>query len=182
MTELLHDILDILQACAIDYMVVGSVSSSLHGQARATQDLDVVVRIDQEQLQRLLAHLPEDRYYVSAAAADEAVRRRTQFNLIDLRGGGKIDLLPLKHRDFSLQEFERRREIEGLGRTLFVATPEDVILAKLEWSSNTPSERQLRDVAGIFSTQGDRLDIAYLKKWAHNLGVSDLLQKLLERR
>jgi len=72
-------------------------------------------------------------------AASEAVRRRTQFNLIDLRGGGKIDLLPLKRREFSEQEFSRRCRVEALGRTLYVATPEDVILAKLEWNSITRS-------------------------------------------
>jgi len=182
MTDLLHEFLDLLQACAIDYMVVGSVSSSVHGQARATQDLDVVVRLNQEQLELLLAKLPEDRYYVSAAAAGEAVRRRTQFNLIDLRGGGKIDLLPLKRRDFSQQEFDRRRQVEALGRTLYVATPEDVILSKLEWNAITPSQRQLRDVAGIIATQGERLDIGYLEKWARELGVDAELHKQLQNR
>jgi len=178
-TDLLQDILDVLQVCQIDYMVVGSVSSSVHGQARATQDLDVVVRLDSHQLDALLRNLPEDRYYVSREAALEAVRRRTSFNVIDLRGGGKIDLLPLKRRAFSEGEFARRQSIAVLGRTLFVASPEDVILAKLEWNAMTPSERQLRDVGGILATQGDRLDFAYLERWARDLGVADELRKLL---
>ena len=179
MTDLLQDILDVLTHCGINHMVVGSVSSSVHGHARATQDLDVVVEIDAQQLEVLLARLPEDRYYVSQEAARDAIRRRTQFNLIDLRGGGKIDLLPLKRREFSRSEFDRRQRVEALGRTLFVATPEDVILSKLEWNAITPSQRQLRDVAGILSTQGDRLDREDMEKWADGLGVVDQLPRQL---
>ena len=131
MTALLHDILDILEACGIEYMVVGSVSSSVHGQTRATQDLDVVVNIDSQQLEQFLKALADDRYYVSPTAAQEGVRRRTQFNVIDLKGGGKIGLLPLKRRPFSQSEFQRRHTVHALDRTLSVATPEDVILSKL---------------------------------------------------
>lgn len=78
MTALLHDALDILEACGIDYMVVGSVSSSVHGQARATQDLDVVVNIDPQQLEQFLKALAEDRYYVSPTSRSRRRQRTTQ--------------------------------------------------------------------------------------------------------
>ncbi|MFN8611757.1 MAG: hypothetical protein U0931_29700 [Vulcanimicrobiota bacterium] len=179
MTELLQDVLDLLEECNIAYMVVGSISSSIYRQARATQDLDVVVQIEAPQLEQLLQRLPNDRYYFSSEAAAEAVRRRTSFNLVDLRGGGKINLLPLKRRAFSQTEFERRRPVQALGRLIQVAAPEDVILSKLEWNALTPSERQLRDVAGIVAAPGDRLDKAYLERWAETLGVSEELHRLL---
>jgi hypothetical protein len=60
-----------------------------------------------------------------------------------------------------------------------VVSPEDAILSKLEWAKESESERQLRDAAGVAATQGDRLDFEYLRKWAADLGVSDLLEKIL---
>ena len=46
MTELLTDLIDLLVELEIAYMVVGSVSSSLYGQVRSTQDLDIVVDLN----------------------------------------------------------------------------------------------------------------------------------------
>jgi hypothetical protein len=59
---------------------------------------------------------------------------------------------------------------------------EDMILAKLEWyrMGGEVSERQWRDVLGMFRVQGDQLDLAYLQKWAAALRVSDLLDKAIE--
>lgn len=179
MTELLEDVLDILNSCSIQHMVVGSVSSSLYGQARTTQDLDVVVQLDNYQLAELVKMLPESRYYVSSEAAREAIRRRSQFNVIDLATGGKVDLMLLKGRPFSQMEFQRRRPTELLGRTISVASVEDVILSKLEWNKITPSERQIRDVLGILSVQAEALDHAYLQHWAEQLGVDAKLKELL---
>jgi hypothetical protein len=62
-----------------------------------------------------------------------------------------------------------------------VATPEDTLLAKLEWyrSGGEVSERQWRDVLGIMMVQGNKLDLAYLRQWAKELKVSDLLERAL---
>ena len=66
-------------------------------------------------------------------------------------------------------------------RVAYVASPEDVVLAKLEWfrSGGEVSERQLRDVLGVLKVQGERLDLAYLQRWAATLGVGDLLESAL---
>ncbi len=66
------------------------------------------------------------------------------------------------------------------GRTMFVASPEDTILAKLEWYrlGGEVSERQWRDVIGIVSVQGEQLDWEYLRRTAIQLGVADLLESL----
>ncbi len=62
-----------------------------------------------------------------------------------------------------------------------VASAEDTVLAKLEWyrKGNDTSDRQWRDILGIVAVQGDRLDRAYLKRWARELGVGELLRRAL---
>ena len=51
-----------------------------------------------------------------------------------------------------------------------------MILHKLEWyeMGGRMSNRQWRDITGIFQKNADSLDYAYLDHWADALNVSDL--------
>lgn len=109
--------------------------------------------------------------------SDSAVRRRGQFNVIDLETGWKADLIVRKQRAFSLEEFGRRQPAELEGVPVFLATAEDTVLAKLEWSKASGSERQLRDVAGVLRVAGDQLDNEYLERWAGVLEVEEQLAR-----
>jgi hypothetical protein len=62
----------ILDEVGIPYMLTGSFASGFHGAPRATQDIDLVIAPNLGSLQRLLASLPSDRYYVSREAALDA--------------------------------------------------------------------------------------------------------------
>jgi hypothetical protein len=177
--EFLDRLIGLLDQAGIPYMVAGSMGSSLHGRPRATQDTDVVIDPTEDQLGSFLALL-EQSYYVSREAALEAFRRRTMFNVIDLAGGWKADLILRKDRSFSRQEFERRRQIEVLGRTLWVVSPEDTILSKLEWMKGRQSDVQYSDALGVAVAQWGNLDLEYLRRWAGELGVESMLTRLLE--
>jgi hypothetical protein len=141
---------------------------------RTTQDIDLVLELVPGSLRRLLQDLGDEEYYVSEAAAVDAVRRRSQFNVIDLETGWKADLIVRKERPFSVEEFGRRQQVEMLGATVWVVSAEDTVLSKLEWAQKGQSERQLRDVAGVVALKGDELDVAYVERWASKLGVTEL--------
>ena len=84
----------------------------------------------------------------------------------------------------SLASFERRMTYalaEDPVRTAFVASPEDNILAKLEWyrPGDEVSERPWSDIVTVVGVQGDRPDRAYLRRWAPELGVAGLLERAL---
>ena len=159
-----------LDAAGIPYMLSGSFASSYHGVPRTTQDLDLVIDPTRPALHGLLDALPEDDYYVSREAAGTALRRRGQFNVIDLSSGWKADLIIRKNREFSRTEFERRLPGSVLGTEVSISTAEDTVLAKLEWAVKAESERQLRDVAGVLAVSQD-LDQAYLEHWVEKLGL-----------
>jgi hypothetical protein len=101
------------------------------------------------------------------------------FNVIDFKSGLKVDLIFLKHRDFGKAEFSRRQKIEVVGSVAWTASAEDVILSKLEWSKLGDSERQYRDAMTVAATQPDLLDVNYLRRWAVELNVVALLERLL---
>jgi len=168
----LRAIVDRLTELEIPYMIVGSVAALAHGRSRATQDFDLVIDVDATRLRALVASLPERRFYVSEEAALDALQRQTMFNVIDLESGWKIDLVPRKRRAFSSVEFSRRQALELLGLRVFVASLEDTVIAKLEWSrQGGGSSRQLEDVRELLSLAGDRLDAAYVQHWIAELGL-----------
>ena len=171
-------LITLLEQTGIPFMVAGSLGSGVHGQPRTTNDMDVVISPTEEQLRQFLASLGPN-YYVSKQAAQEAFRQRSMFNIIDLDSGLKADLIFRKDRPFSLEEFQRRRPVTLLGTTAPVASPEDIILSKLEWSKITESDRQIQDALGVAVVQGSSLDGAYLRQWAEELGVTDRLEEVL---
>lgn len=162
-----------LSAAGIPFMLVGSVAASYHGHPRSTFDIDLVVEADEEAL-CLFAQSLGDGYYVEENAIRDAVRKRSVFNIIDEASGFKADLIVRKERHFSRTEFSRRVRVLIADRIVEMATPEDVILSKLEWSKLGASERQFTDALKVARTQWTSLDFSYLEKWSKELGVGDL--------
>jgi hypothetical protein len=160
-----------LDQAGIPYMFTGSFASSFHGTPRASNDFDLVMAPTPDQLRKLKAMLPESEFYFDLDDALDALERIRQFNIIDLGSGWKIDFIIRKPRPFSLSEFGRRFEIDFEGLTIFMASAEDVILAKLEWAKQSASERQIEDVAGILRIRTNELDRTYIERWIKDLDV-----------
>jgi hypothetical protein len=170
-STVLRTISQLLEDAGIVYMVVGSYASMVHGEPRTTYDLDLVIDPSASALDRLLASIDSNAYYLDADVAREAFRSRSMFNVIDMKTGWKVDLIIRKARPFSVEELRRRSVQRVVDIEVPTATSEDTIIAKLEWAKAGGSERQLRDVARIVAVQGDRLDRAYVERWVDDLGI-----------
>lgn len=178
MTELqglLVRLVRILDGAGVPFMIAGSFASAAHGLPRTTQDVDVVIDPPSpEALEALVCSMSPDDYYVDVDTAHDALRRRSMFNVVDRASGWKVDFIICKNRAFSRGEFARRVEILMLDVPVFVASAEDTVVAKLEWSKQLGgSERQRRDVAGVIASVGDQLDREYIERWVRELDVAD---------
>jgi hypothetical protein len=173
--SLLGRLVQLLDAAGIPFMVAGSFASTAHGMPRTTQDIDLVIDPPSGgELDALVRSMPPDQYYVDSDAVTEALRHRSMFNVIDLASGWKIDFIVRKNRPFSREEFARRMKLTLLDVPVFAASPEDTIVAKLEWSKQAGgSERQRRDVAGILANAAGALDVDYIERWVRDLGLAD---------
>ncbi|MGH7127776.1 MAG: hypothetical protein ACREIV_04360 [Planctomycetaceae bacterium] len=179
-TSFLLEIIHKLDAAGVPYMVTGSFGCNLHGQPRATNDVDIVILPTAGQLESLLDSL-EEHYYADRETARTALARCGMFNVIDTEGGWKADLIIRKPRPFSVTEFDRRSPVPFGGTTINAVTAEDAILSKLEWAKKADSERQVRDAVSIADLQRDRLDDQYLRKWARELRVARKLDEVLRQ-
>lgn len=160
-----------LERADVPYMITGSVASSFHGEPRATRDLDIVIDPDPGGMSRLVGELEAAGLYVDADAARRALDDRTQFNAIEGTTGWKVDFLIRKDRPFSREEFGRRAHANLLGTSAWIASPEDTIVAKLEWAVAAGSDRQLSDAAAMLDIGGESLDLAYIDAWVDSLGL-----------
>lgn len=179
----LRPVADALDALDVRYYLAGSLASSAHGIARASLDADVVAALEPDHVDPLTNRLGSA-YYIPMDRLRSAVAARSSCNLIHLATIFMIDVFVSKGRPFDRQAAERARPQaidESPDAPRFpVASPEDTVLAKLEWFrlGGEVSERQWWDIVGVLKVTEDA-DRTYLGRWAASLGVADLLERAL---
>jgi len=174
---------DIFEKLGVRYAVGGSLSSSLHGVMRSTLDVDIVADMRLEHIQPLVAALSPE-FYADDEMMRDAIERHSSFNLIHYETSFKVDVFIPKPRPFDQMQLERRALAAittDPERSLYVTSPEDVILSKLEWyrMGGEVSDRQWRDILGVLKTKTGGIDLDYLRHWAKELKVADLLERAL---
>ena len=165
----------------IEYYIGGSIASSAYGVARSTLDVDMVANMNLDQGQALEELLKKE-FYVDIDTIIKAIAQHSSFNLIHLDTMLKIDVFIHRDQPFGNHVFKRREEkhvSEDIPDKLYFPSPEDIILIKLDWykSAEQSLSNQWNDVLGVLKVQGIKLDLDYLKMWAKELGVSELLER-----
>lgn len=181
--EALMRVVAALEKLNINYVIGGSYASSAHGEARSTNDIDILATISVVQALALAAEL-RDEFYADEQAIERNVRAKRHFNVIDTDTMFKIDIFPDKGSEFDRQQLERRQIVvvdPTLEFSAYVTTPEDTVLAKLQWYrfGCETSDLQWRDIMGVLKLRRESLDLGYLRVWAAQLSVSDLLTEAL---
>jgi len=180
--QVLREVAGILSRSDIPYMVTGSFASSMLGLPRSTRDLDVVVDPQSHQVGDLYGAFDPNSWYIDALVVRDAFERRSMFNAVHLESGWNVDVIFRKDRAWSREEFSRRTPLVVGNVPVMFLRAEDSILSKLEWVRQGGSLRQIEDAGTVLDVQGDALDFAYLEKWAAEIGVSDLLERIRSGR
>jgi hypothetical protein len=174
--EVLKEVTRRLDRAKIAYMVTGSIATNFYTVPRMTRDIDIVVELTDEDLNRFIP-LFETGYYSDPETVREAVKNRGVFNLIQNQYVIKIDFIVRKDAIYRHREFSRRRRVSIDGQNIYLVAPEDLILSKLVWAKDSRSEMQLTDVRNLLrSTKG--LNRRYLARWAKTLGVETLYREV----
>jgi len=173
--NVLADVVARLEQAEVPYFLTGSVAMSCYVAERTTVDIDIVVQLARADGQRIV-NLFEADYYVDRGAVDEAIRLRRSFNIIHYERLLKVDLIVAPMSGLLQQRFERRRRLLVENIQAWVLSPEDLILAKLEWARMGRSDRQISDVRSLLDGVPD-LDHDYLDRSASSLGLTELLDE-----
>jgi hypothetical protein len=161
-----------LGEAGIPYMVTSSIAANFYAVPRMTRDIDLVVELSERDVDRV-TQLFQQEYYIDRDMVQRAVRDHAMFNMIHNALVVKVDCVVRKETAYRREEFARRRAISVADQQVFIVSPEDLILSKLDWAKESRSQMQLDDVRNLLgSVQG--LDTVYLNRWADRLGLTTL--------
>jgi hypothetical protein len=177
--ELLKRVISVLEDLGIEYMITGSIASSLQGEPRSTHDIDIIIGMQISKIDKLVESFPFPDFYLDKNSIINAINRQEMFNLIDVKEGNKVDFWMLTDDLFDQSRFSRRYTEDFDGIKIRVSSPEDTILAKLKWAKlSGGSEKQFIDALRIYELQFDKLDTDYLEYWVKELNIEQLWEQL----
>ncbi|ALG68093.1 nucleotidyl transferase AbiEii/AbiGii toxin family protein [Beggiatoa leptomitoformis] len=172
--QVLAHITQCLEQANIAYMLSGSVALSYYAQPRMTRDIDLVIEIQNDDVIKLAQQLGET-YYFDEDMAHAAIAHESLFNILHQDSMIKIDCIVRKNHHYRQQEFLRRQHVTFNNLSLWIVSPEDLLLSKLDWLKDSRSEMQFKDIANLI-TSVPTLDWAYIHDWAQHLGIQHLLK------
>jgi len=181
--SLFLDILRTLEAIDAPYMIIGAFAAAVYGTTRTTYDIDIVVDLNEEHIEALVAAYPLPRYYADPVQMRDSIRLGVMFNIIDTSRGEKADLVPLTMASRYRRAFQRRVrqmvEVPGAGPfEVWCARPEDVIVGKLMAWAEGRSRKHETDIyemmvfhyLGVDPVSSAAFDEAYVDAQAGAMG------------
>ena len=179
-------VIEALNAAGVEYLIGGAIAEWAWGEPRATQDLDLVVKIPIKAINRLSKELEKRDMLIPAEIILDSIledRADIPINAIHIHSGLKADLYPVREGDeLRRSAFQRREQVDygpPIGK-VYIHSPEDLILYKLMYFGLSQQSKHSRDIAAILKAKKNELDMNYIGQWAARLGVSSLWKEMLD--
>lgn len=178
-------VIEALEAAGVEYLIGGAIAEWAWGEPRATQDLDLVVKIPIKAINKLSKELKKRDVLIPAEIILDAIvedRADIPINAVHMYSGLKADLY-LMHEGDELRQsaFQRRQKVDygpPIGK-VYIHSPEDLILYKLMYFGLSQQSKHSRDIAAILKSKKNELDMIYIEQWANRLGLSSLWKEML---
>ena len=174
----------LLNEAGVNYVVGGSMASAYHGKPRQTNDVDIVIDVETSDAELLVEALRGD-FYVDEDSVRDGILRRASFNILEKESFVKVDFFVSDRTRWTQHRMARaqvvRLSADDDSIMARFTSPEDIVIQKLLWyhAGGGVSERQWNDVQGVLEIQGGNLDLEYMKLWAEQVGIGDLLERAL---
>lgn len=171
----------------VPFVVVGGLAVGLQGEPRATRDVDFMIRLPSSKVVEFARAAKLAGFDVEPELA-ETQWLASGFLRLGLGPPGKqvdIDLMAC-NSEFLEEATWRAQQAHFCGLVVPVAAAEDLMLCKLSaWR-----EKDIPDIRSVFLRHAERLDVAYLRKWAgwfaaknpHFKDVPERLEAILQNR
>ena len=168
-------VISALESEGIAYMMVGAFSSNAYGIPRSTNDADVVVKLGEGDLTRLMESLGED-FQLDRQLRLETITHTVRNVVTFLPTAFDIELFRLSEDPHDEERFRRRtrHRMSNPDCEIWIPTAEDVILQKLRWARR----KDIDDARNVLAVCFETLDCEYMSQWASRHDTADLLQQL----
>ncbi|MBM3249169.1 MAG: hypothetical protein FJZ11_02655 [Candidatus Omnitrophica bacterium] len=172
--------IDLLNKEKLTYLIIGGLATGVIGEARLTQDIDVLISIPQYKIKDFFSKAKKIGFSYSPKQVEEDIKLRGVFKL--MLGDFHVDFI-IAGMPFEQSAFSRKKKISLYNRVAYFPSPEDLILFKIIASR----PKDILDIKAIVLRHRKRLDVTYLKKWARiisndlqNVKIYTLLERLLK--
>ncbi len=180
--ELLRFAVGVLERLGLRYLVTGSIATTYYGEPRFTNDIDIVVDLSADDVPEFCGAFPAADFYLDEESVLGAIANRGQFNIIHPAAGLKIDVMIPARDAFNASRFARAQRLKPESDYVAsFASPEDVIIKKLEFFAAGGSDKHLRDITGVLKISGDDIDRDYVREWAERIGVESVWRQVLDQ-
>ncbi len=155
-------VIEALEAESIPYFLAGSIAAMVYGIPRATKDVDFVVEIGSDGIDRLARRLAGQFEFDPQQHLETSTWTRRHI-LRSSRPVFEVELFIKSADPHHLEQWTRRRVLHNpiLGRDAWMPTPEDVVIQKLRWGR----PKDIADVEMVIGVQGAKLDWTYIERW-----------------
>lgn len=171
-----------LDRLGLDYFITGSIASSVYGEMRFTDDVDVVVLLRPKDVDGICEAFAGAEFIIDAYSVRQAIETDGEFNIMHPSSGQRVDVMLPADTDFNEARFDaRRRKALPGGTEGWVASPEHVILKKMEFYNLSGSPKHLRDITAMLMVQGDAIDRPYIEMMALRMGTSDVWEAIVKK-
>ncbi len=167
----------------IPHLIGGSIASSLYGDYRLTNDVDLELQISGERVDGLVEVLGEP-FSVSRGEIEDALRDPgpfASFQVLHTDEVFKFDCFLHGRAPFDAEAFARSQvyDFPPYGSLRF-ASAEHIFVQKLRWFDlgRRTSERQWRDLVGI-ARAAQTFDRTLATRWASSVDLADLAAETL---
>ena len=179
-------VIEALDAAGVEYLIGGAIAEWAWGEPRATQDLDLVVKIPIKSINKLSKELEKRDMLIPAEIILDAIvedRADIPINAIHMYSGLKADLYPMREGDELRQSAFRRRQQVDYGPPIgkvYIHSPEDLILYKLIYFGLSQQSKHSRDIAAILKSKKSELDLDYIEGWVTRVGLTSVWKEMLD--
>ena len=180
--ELLLYVVECLEKLKIPYLITGSIASMVYGEPRFTNDIDIIVDVEQTHLSEVKSCFPEADFYCDIDSMKKALEYRRQFNIIHPSSGLKVDVHISKRDDFDSSRFKHAKKLNITeSKSANFVSPEDIIIKKMEFYQEGRSEKHLRDITSILKISGQEIDRKYISNWAEKLNLKEIWESIQKK-
>lgn len=174
--DLLKFVCQNLERINIPYMLTGSFAANFYANPRMTRDIDIIIEIHTSDINKLLQAFQKD-FYIDKEPVYEAIEYQSMFNIIHIPSSFKVDFIIRKDSAYRSIEFQRKRRVLLDQSPIWIVSPEDLIISKLDWAKDSLSEMQLKDVKNLLLSLKN-LDKEYISEWVQKLGLNHVYNKV----
>ncbi len=125
-----------LNAQHVEYVIIGATAFPTHGYARATADIDILIKPTKENARRVLDALKQVGYAVTDLTIDEVLKKKILFRQYILATDIHPSVVGVTYE--TVLKNRVKDTIEGI--PVFVASLDDLI--KMKRAANRPKDRE----------------------------------------